>query len=128
MKLKPKRPETKCKRFTSRSRTHQSKSRLHAIGILLIKLIPRIGEFLRNNVAEVHQVAEALFQRFQCGRVICRSSLAAEKERPEGLENASVVRKLILRLTGCLNAEVHFWVGGVGDGISAELDGGTVTY
>lgn len=32
------------------------------------------------------------------------------------------------RLTGCLNAEVHLCVGGVGDGVAAELDGGTVRH
>lgn len=27
------------------------------------------------------------------------------------------------KLTGCLDAEVHLWVGGVRDGVAAKLDG-----
>lgn len=48
-------------------RTQAQGSRLHTVPTLSIKLIPRISEFLRNNITKIHQITESLLQSFQGG-------------------------------------------------------------
>lgn len=52
------------KKFPSRVQS----SALHHVSPILLELVAGSGEFLSNDIAQVHQVIEALLQRFKGGR------------------------------------------------------------
>jgi hypothetical protein len=46
-------------------------STLHPVDLVLLVLVKSSGEFVGDDVAQVHQVVEALLQSFEGGRGIC---------------------------------------------------------
>lgn len=66
-KLLNKSTQTPVVPYTHKCKALAHASRLHLVAILLVELIPGSGEFLSHNIAQIHQVIEALLEGLESG-------------------------------------------------------------